>query len=67
MAERKRDEPTTGHTTGADGSTPGDSGETFKREGPEPGTGDTGRTVEEMNEKARDSVIRNVTPDEATD
>jgi hypothetical protein len=42
-------------------------GGTFKREGPDPGSGDTGTTVEEMNDKAARSVIRNVTPDEATD
>lgn len=42
-------------------------GETFKREGPVPPANDTGRNVEEMNERARESVIRNVTPDEQVD
>ena len=41
--------------------------ETFKREGPAPAANDTGRDVEEMNNKAEESVIRNVTPDEQTD
>ena len=49
------------------GGTPARGGETFKREGPWPATNDTGRDVDEMNEKARESVISNVTPDEATD
>ena len=48
------------------GSAPG-GGETFKREGPAPATHDTGRDVNEMNEKAAESVIRNERPDEATD
>ena len=63
MAERKQDE----HTTDPAGGAPAAGGETFKREGPRPGTGDAGRNVDEMNEKAGESVIRNVTPDEATD
>ena len=41
--------------------------ETFKREGPEPAQNDTGRTVEDMNNKAEESVIRNITPDEQVD
>ena len=41
--------------------------ETFKREGPAPAAGDTGDTVEEMNKKAEESVIRNIRPDEAVD
>jgi hypothetical protein len=43
--------------------TPQAAEETFKREGPEPPAGDTGETVEEMNEAARDAVLRNVRPD----
>jgi hypothetical protein len=35
--------------------------EKFKREGPEPAKGDTGNTVEEMNEAA-DSLVQNVEP-----
>ena len=42
-------------------------GGTFRREGPDPGSGDTGTNVDEMNDKAAQSVIRNVEPDEATD
>ena len=34
----------------------------FKREGPTPGSGDTGGTVEEMNEAARRSIISNIRP-----
>lgn len=41
--------------------------ERFRREGPEPAKGDTGRTVDEMNEAAEASVVNNVTPDEAVD
>ena len=44
--------------------TPQAADETFKREGPEPPAGDTGRTVEEMNEAARDALLRNIRPDE---
>ena len=44
-----------------------DAGATFKREGPTPATEDTGRTVEEMNRAAEDSLIRNTTPDQQTD
>ena len=40
---------------------------TFKREGPEPGDGDTGGNVEEMNRKAEQSVINNIRPDDAVD
>ena len=40
--------------------------ETFKREGPPP-QGDTGRDIDEMNEKAEESVIRNVEPDQQVD
>ena len=65
MAERKHGDE---YAIDPPGSGTGRSGgERFKREGPEPAPGDTGRTVEEMNEKAGDSVIRNITPDEATD
>lgn len=44
-----------------------DEGATFKREGPEPAGRDSGDTVEEMNDRAAESVINNETPDEATD
>lgn len=37
--------------------------ETFKREGPVPPAGDTGDTVEDMNEAAREAVLRNIRPD----
>jgi hypothetical protein len=40
---------------------------TFKREGPEPGTGDTGRDVDEMNRKAEEAVISNVRPVDTAD
>jgi len=49
------------------GSEAGKRGGTFKREGPQPGDQDTGTNVPEMNEKARESVITNVTPDQQTD
>ena len=49
------------------GSEAGKDGGTFKREGPTPGNPDTGTNVPEMNEKARESVITNVTPDQQTD
>ena len=49
------------------GSAAGRDGGTFKREGPTPGDGDTGRNVDEMNRKAEESVINNVTPDQTTD
>jgi len=39
----------------------------FRREGPEPGAPDTGTNVPDMNRKAEESVINNVTPDEQTD
>ncbi len=45
----------------------GKAPEHFRREGPEPAQGDTGRTIDEMNEAAEASVINNVTPDEAVD
>jgi hypothetical protein len=41
--------------------------EKFKREGPEPAKGDTGDTVEEMNEAAADSLVQNVEPHESVD
>ena len=63
MAEQRNTE----HEADPAGSAPARGGETFKREGPWPATEDTGRDVDEMNEKARESVISNVTPDEATD
>ena len=49
------------------GSEAGKDGGTFKREGPPPADSDTGTNVPGMNEKARESVINNVTPDEQTD
>ena len=45
----------------------GDAGGAFKREGPTPATEDTGRTVDEMNRAAEESLIRNTTPDQQTD
>jgi hypothetical protein len=48
------------------GSEAGKSGGHFRREGPEPGKG-TGRTVDEMNKIAEESLVNNVTPDQATD
>jgi hypothetical protein len=47
--------------------TAGRGGETFKREGPEPADRDTGSTVEEMNEIARDALLRNIRPDPSDD
>jgi len=38
-------------------------GEAFKREGPTPATEDTGRTVDEMNRKAEQSIVRNIRPE----
>ena len=38
--------------------------ETFKREGPEPAKGDSGRSIDEMNDAAGDAVERNIAPDE---
>ena len=61
MAEQQKKAP----DSESAGSAPG-GGETFKREGPTPATRDTGRDVDEMNEKAAESIVRNVTPDEAT-
>ncbi len=40
---------------------------TFKREGPEPASGDTGKNVDEMNRKAEESVISNVRPVDSKD
>ena len=37
--------------------------ETFKKEGPTPAQGDTGRSVDEMNDRAEESVRRNIAPD----
>jgi hypothetical protein len=48
------------------GSDAGKRGGQFRREGPPPADG-TGRSVDEMNRIAEDSVVNNVTPDEATD
>jgi hypothetical protein len=45
----------------------GERGESFKREGPGPAKEDTGRNVDDMNRKAEESVVNNITPDEATD
>lgn len=36
--------------------------ETFKREGPVPAGGSTGETVEDMNQAARDALLRNIRP-----
>jgi hypothetical protein len=47
--------------------TPETAEETFKREGPEPPAGDTGDTVEEMNDAARDAVLRNIRPERTDD
>jgi hypothetical protein len=44
-----------------------DAESTFKREGPNPAGGDSGDTVDEMNEKAAESLVRNLRPDESTD
>jgi len=49
------------------GSEAGKQGGTFKREGPTPGDPDTGANVQDMNEKARESVVTNVTPDQQVD
>ena len=61
------------HTRGTEaidapaGSPAGGGGETFKREGPEPATNDTGASVDEMNDKAGESLVRNVEPGQETD
>lgn len=47
----------------SEADTPQAAEETFKREGPEPPAGDTGETVDEMNEAAHDAVLRNIRPD----
>ena len=62
MAEQKKD-----YEQDPAGSTAGRDGGTFKREGPTPGSEDTGRNVDDMNRKAEESVINNVTPDQTTD
>lgn len=59
MAEHRRDDGPQGDLA----QTP----EHFKREGPHPAAGDTGDTVEEMNEAAADSLINNVEPHENAD
>ena len=61
MDSRTHDEPREQDTT------KGQEGTTFKREGPQPATNDTGGTVEEMNRAAEDAMLRNVRPDEAID
>ena len=38
--------------------------ETFKREGPVPATGDSGDSIDEMNDAAAESVERNIAPDD---
>jgi hypothetical protein len=40
---------------------------TFAREGPNPPRNDSGQSVEEMNRKAEDALLRNVRPDEQID
>jgi hypothetical protein len=40
---------------------------TFAREGPSPPQNDTGQSVDEMNRRAEESVLRNVRPDEQID
>ena len=63
MAQLKEDEwpndgePTTSETEDA----------AFKREGPNPPGRKTGHSIDEMNREARQSLIRNVEPDEPTD
>ncbi len=47
--------------------TAGRGGETFKREGPEPPDRGTGDSVEEMNEIAREALLRNIRPDPSDD
>jgi hypothetical protein len=56
-------------TTQASEAQPGsvDTESTLKREGPNPAGRDSGKTVDEMNEKAAESLVRNVRPDESTD
>lgn len=61
MENRKDREGPAGSEAGQGG------GETFKREGPVPATNDSGRTVEDMNEEAEESLVRNVEPDEPVD
>ena len=63
MAQLKQDEwPTDGEPTTSE-----QEGDAFKREGPAPAGKDTGRTTEEMNRAAYDSVINNVEPDQQAD
>ena len=42
-------------------------GTAFKREGPQPADRDTGGTIEEMNQEAERSIVRNIKPDERVD
>jgi hypothetical protein len=62
MAEQKKD-----YQQDPAGSPAGGDGGTFRREGPTPGDADTGRNVDDMNRKAEESIINNVTPDQTTD
>ena len=38
--------------------------ETFKREGPDPAKGDSGESIDEMNDAAEESVEQNIAPDD---
>jgi hypothetical protein len=64
MADQNTRDDWDGHRDGTTAPTPTPQG-TFKREGPEPGTGDTGRNVEEMNRKAEEAMLSNVRPDDS--